>query len=227
MPGGNWSSANGSIASVSASGVVTGVGASTTNIYYMIPPANCFTTVAVTVNALLPITGGTPGMCTNNTMMLGNATPGGGAWSSSNTTIATVNPGGNVRSILPGTVVISFTAANGCVATRNVIVNACRETEGIVGTVATEEMLSQQVQLFPNPNKGTFTLTGSIGKGSEDAVVDVVNMLGQVIYEGKIKLENGSLNYNMELSNNIAAGSYLLRLRTEESSAVMRFTVEK
>ncbi len=74
--GGTWLSANSSIASVSGSGVVTGVSAGTTNISYrVINAGNCTTTVSasVTVNALPTVSvtpSGTQSICQGDSLLL-------------------------------------------------------------------------------------------------------------------------------------------------------------
>ncbi len=107
--GGTWSASN-SNATVSAAGVVSGITPGTVLISYSFSSA-CGTVIAtkmVTVNAILE-TGitGTLTVCTGSTTALSNAT-GGGAWSSSNSGIATINSVGLVTGISAGTVVISY-----------------------------------------------------------------------------------------------------------------------
>ncbi len=113
--GGTWSSSNTALATV-AGGVVTGVAGGTLNISYTLP-TGCFAIKSVTVNADAPITGGSS-VCFGNPMTLGNATAGGGTWSSSNTAVATINSStGSVTTVSLGSTTISFTATTGCVTT--------------------------------------------------------------------------------------------------------------
>ena len=116
--GGTWSSNNTGIATINASGVLTGVAAGTAVITYTVTNANkCSTSVtkSITVNALPtvnPITGPTPmTSCIGGTLQLANATTGG-TWSSDNTGIATVNAAGLVTGVSAGTVTIRYTVKN-------------------------------------------------------------------------------------------------------------------
>lgn len=62
---------------------------------------------------------GPPEVCAGKTIQLSNATPGG-TWSSSNTSIATVDGAGNVTGITPGAVAIGYTISQGqCTASES------------------------------------------------------------------------------------------------------------
>lgn len=119
--GGTWSSANTGVATVDAlTGVVTGVATGTTHISYLLP-AGCYRTVIVTINPIPTAIGGTPTVCVGGTSLLTNTT---GAWSSSNTAVATVGASGGVTGISAGTAVITFTSgATLCSTTTVVTVN--------------------------------------------------------------------------------------------------------
>ena len=111
--GGTWSSSNTSVATVNNSGTVTSVSQGTTTISYS---GGCGTdaTLPVTVNAVPAAIAGTNSICLSSatTAPLSEASTGG-TWTSSNTTIATVDPvTGIVTGSQTGTSVITY--ANGC-----------------------------------------------------------------------------------------------------------------
>jgi hypothetical protein len=83
------------------------------------------------------------------------------------------------------------------------------------------------VMLIPNPNNGQFTLKGDLGAGVEEINVEVVNMLGQVIYSGTAKTQNGELNEHIQLSGSLANGMYLLNLSSGTDRKVFHFVVEQ
>lgn len=118
-PGGTWSSADPSIASVSVSGIITGNALGTTIITYTVTnscgPAYAVRAIHVIgIPSLLgPITG-YPGVCSGSTDTLSHVTPGG-VWSSSDPSIATVDAStGVVTGIATGTVTISYIVTNIC-----------------------------------------------------------------------------------------------------------------
>ena len=115
---GTWTSSNTSVATISASGVVTPVATGTATISYSLTNA-CGTasaTSAITVNDV-PATAGTItgalSICPGSTLSLSDTTSGG-TWSSSNTAIATVDGSGNVTAVAAGTASIVYTVTNSC-----------------------------------------------------------------------------------------------------------------
>jgi len=87
--------------------------------------------VSVTLGAS-PITG-TTSICSGTTSSLSNAASGG-AWSSSNTTIATVSGGGSLAGVTPGTATISYTLLSGCSSVTTVTIN--QAPASITGTTS-------------------------------------------------------------------------------------------
>ncbi len=127
-PGGGWGSEADWIASVDASGVVTGVAEGTTNIIYVVYNYCGYTVATDTVTVIPPVPPitGTPAVCSGSTTTLVNVVPGG-VWSSSNTDVATVDPAtGVVTGVGYGTTTISYTATSVCgtfTSTVNVMVD--------------------------------------------------------------------------------------------------------
>ena len=122
--GGAWSSSNSSVATiVSGTGVVTGGSSGTTTITYTAPLSGCTATTTVTVNPLpTAITGGSS-LCPYSTITLSDAI-GSGSWSSSNSSVATIDPGtGVVTGVSAGTTIITYTLGTGCITTITITVN--------------------------------------------------------------------------------------------------------
>jgi uncharacterized protein YjdB len=122
--GGTWTSSNVAVATIgTSSGIAGGVSAGTSLVTYSIG-AGCQTTSVLTVNpnpgAITPA--GAVSVCMGATTSLTDGTVGG-AWSSSNTTLATVGTSGIVTGVGAGTVTISYTLGTGCAATKIVTVN--------------------------------------------------------------------------------------------------------
>jgi hypothetical protein len=118
---GAWSTTDITIATVSGSGVVTGIATGSATISYTVTSGGgCTTTVikVMTVNAPpaapTAITGATT-VCAGSTISLIDSVAGG-TWSSGNTSIATVNAGGTVGGVAAGSVAIFYTITNsvGC-----------------------------------------------------------------------------------------------------------------
>ncbi len=119
--GGAWSSGDTAVAAIDPSGVVTGISGGSVIITYLLSPG-CLVTKNIVVNALLPIAGDTA-VCVASTIYLSDLTTGG-TWSSSNTTVATVDPAtGATLGIASGNTVITYSLANGCTRRRTFVVN--------------------------------------------------------------------------------------------------------
>ena len=119
--GGTWSSSNTSMATVNASGNVTGASAGSLSIIYTLPGNGCTSTQTITVNPL-------PGSISPNNACLGqivtlSSLPSGGTWSTSSTSI-TLNPTtGAVTGIVIGTATVTYTLPTGCLVTGSLTVN--------------------------------------------------------------------------------------------------------
>ena len=131
-PGGNWSSSNPAVATVSAQGIVTGISSGTSSIIYTV--AGCSSTVSssktVTVSSSVSagtVTGVTP-LCIGATTTY-TSSAAGGTWSSDNTSIATVNStSGLVTGIAEGSAGILYTVSSSCgtaSASKTVAVTTC------------------------------------------------------------------------------------------------------
>ncbi len=121
VSGGVWSSTSTGVASINSStGVVNPISAGNTTISYTIGGV-CGVAAVATVNTQpLPITGASL-VCSPATISLGNAAAGG-AWSSSNTAIATISGTGIVSGVAAGNSTITYAIAN-CAAVKPVTVS--------------------------------------------------------------------------------------------------------
>lgn len=135
-PGGLWSTSDSSIAIVDQTGKVRGLSAGTSIISYLITNVSgCSAKVilAITVNALPavpPILGyNLTGICKGEVIQLSDSLSGG-AWSSNNLLIATIDGNGKVSGLDSGKAIISYTVSNlaGCLktVTQNILVNICK-----------------------------------------------------------------------------------------------------
>ncbi|MCF8448534.1 MAG: Ig-like domain-containing protein [Taibaiella sp.] len=154
--GGAWSSNNTTIATIDAgTGVATGASTGSAIISYVVS-SGCYRTATLTVNSLPGTIAGTASMCTGSGTTL-SCSPGGGTWSSTATSVATVGTAGFVYGVAPGTAIISYTQASGCASTREVTVTAA--TSAISGTLSLCSGTS--TTLTATPSGGTWSLSSS------------------------------------------------------------------
>jgi len=166
---GIWSSSNASIATVGSTGIVTsGSTAGVVTITYTITNACGAVSATYTVNVVPadpPILGG-GGICSGTNDTLTNAV-GGGTWTSSNTTVATIGTSGIVTGLTDGTTIISYTATSPCgtfTVTENITVD--------MGTfITTNYIVACQTLSTPAGGDGGHPSPGTIISGIPNCIL--------------------------------------------------------
>jgi gliding motility-associated-like protein len=172
---GAWSSSNTGIATVDGSGLVTGVAAGSCNIIYTIT-GGCGGTVSqqqnVTIEpnaSIASVTGSSP-LCiggtatyTANSSVLGG---GSGAWSSSNTGVATVDGSGLVSGVAAGSCNIIYTISGGCGGTVSQQQNVTIQPNASIASVTGSSPIC--IGATTNYTANTIVLSGGTGSWSSD-----------------------------------------------------------
>ncbi len=84
------------------------------------------------------------------------------------------------------------------------------------------------IQVLPNPNKGQFSITGSISVTDDEKVtIEIADVLGQILYSGSVLAHGGALNEQVILPNTVANGMYLLSIRSSVEHRVFHVVVEQ
>ncbi|MDB4346681.1 Ig-like domain-containing protein [bacterium] len=194
---GAWTSSSQSVATVSSSGVVTGLTAGTTNITYT-TSSGCSVTETVTIYAMPTITsGGVSGpqeVCVGSTIDFdGSGTAATSSpWTSSNTSVASIDSDGLVTGVSAGTATITYTDNNGGTATQTVTVNPLPTISGTTsvcigssvtltgnGTAATSNAWTSS-----NTSVATVSSTGEVtGVAAGTATITYTNNNGCSITE--------------------------------------------
>ncbi len=172
VSGGVWSTGAAGIATVDASGVVTGVAAGTATISYTVTNScgNATATKMITVGAAPnagAITGGST-VCAGSVINTGNAVSGG-VWSTSDNTVATVDASGVVTGVAAGSATISYTVTNSCgtaVATTGVAVISIPNAGAITGSTT---VCAAATSALNNTVGGGVWSTGAAGIATVDA----------------------------------------------------------
>ncbi|MBZ0100172.1 MAG: T9SS type A sorting domain-containing protein, partial [Taibaiella sp.] len=90
-----------------------------------------------------------------------------------------------------------------------------------VGDIAQKHNLA----LYPNPNNGSFILSGRLNT-NKPVHLDIINALGQVVHSETITANTNELHKEIQLPN-IANGIYLLRVNVDGEITGLRFRVER
>ncbi len=160
--GGSWTSSNTAVATISSGGLVTGVSAGTANIYYFV--SGCYAYHTVTVTSGAASISGTKTTCIGSTTALTDATSGG-AWTSSNTAVATVGiTSGIVTGVSAGTTTISYVLSGGCLAYTTVTITTSASSITGPSTVCAGSAISD-----------TDATTGGTWSSSNSAVATVTS----------------------------------------------------
>ncbi len=115
--GGVWSSSNTAVATVDASGVVTGIASGSAAISYTLT-TGCgedWDTSVININPLADAgtISGESGVCLGSATNLSSSTPDG-VWSSSDGGVATIDVIGNVSGVATGSAIMSYIHTNSC-----------------------------------------------------------------------------------------------------------------
>lgn len=92
--------------------------------------------------------------------------------------------------------------------------------------VSNVSSLFSRIDVFPNPNNGSFNISGDLETmGINNVDLEVMNALGQSIYKGNAQLQNNKLSTSINLGN-IPNGVYLLQVSADNRSKAIRIVVE-
>lgn len=229
MSGGTWSSSAPGIATVNALGVVSGMAAGSATLFYTVTTFcgsdTTSTMVTVNPNPTVGIIGGPDSVCMGNTINLTNAVSGG-TWSSLDTSIAIINTAGVLTAVNQGSVVIRYINSGDCGAALTAhtvtVLSSGDCNAAVTGAIADAKNLT----LYPNPNNGTFTISGSLPSVNSDVTIEIMNLLGQVVYKNIAINNAGKLNELIQPDNKLADGTYLLRVNSGAASSVFHFVIK-
>ncbi len=84
------------------------------------------------------------------------------------------------------------------------------------------------VNVFPNPTSGDFTLTGSVAtKNNNEVLIEVRDLKGSVVYRKNIMIQNGKVNEQLSLKGQLADGMYLLRIQSDIEEKQLKIVIKK
>ena len=82
---------------------------------------------------------------------------------------------------------------------------------------------SHELQIFPNPNNGEFTLHAA-NLSDNNSMIEVSNIVGQVVYREDVKTPSTSLIKVLNIGD-LGKGMYFVKLINNNEESVMRVIV--
>lgn len=234
--GGTWTSSNPAIASITNSGVITGLTLGSVTFIFTDGSTGCSTESALIEIISLPTVINDPSdlisLCEDETLQLELSSNIGGSWTSNNPSVATVTSGGLITGVSPGSATFTYTTPTGCTLnppitltideTPEIVEIRSSETEIVCSSDSTElegvvsnSSVGTNMLVNYNFNSGTSfaTLDGQEAPGINCDVTSV-ELPFQRITPGRVTTggNNGAF-----VQNNVA-GSGLNAITTDRTS---------
>jgi hypothetical protein len=108
-----------------------------------------------------------------------------------------------------------------------VVTNAygCSDTASIdFAPVGIEEIATQQWNIYPNPNDGTFTIDFA-STINETIDLRIVNAIGEMVDQRSLNVHPGSQQFNME-KGRIQSGVYYVMIISGNGSSTKKLVVK-
>lgn len=131
----------------------------------------------------------------------------------------------------PAAVQWGFTGATGGLCTDQIIANisvdACGPKKSPNSVLAINQEATN-LNLSPNPNNGNFTLSGIIANSTaKTAALEVINVLGEVVYKDEADIIDGSINKAINLGAQISSGAYIIRVNLGNDKKLIKFSITR
>ncbi|HWY13505.1 MAG TPA: T9SS type A sorting domain-containing protein, partial [Bacteroidia bacterium] len=185
--------------------------------------ATAVVTINVTINTspTAGIISGIDSVCPGYTAHL-SETVSSGIWSTSSGTISTINSSGIATGAFPGRDTIIYTVINSCGIVSAIfpfVVGSYSTCHTAINAIDPGE--NETIQIFPNPNYGTFIVNWSGKNIDEKARFIITNMLGK-----KVKEFTATPNKSIELTLFEPTGVYFLTTITNNSSFIVKLLIQ-
>ena len=158
--------------------------------------------------------------CANASVLLNatSAEAAGYLWLPSNKTTPTITVDSAGIGLHSNLIKVLVTGTNGCIARDSVQVSF-----KICGGV--NELSDIGIQIFPNPNKGVFTLELN-SQRSELIEIRIMNAAGEVVYPASQVMLQGTVTKQFDLRE-LPQGAYLVQLSNSSGKTIRKIIIQK
>lgn len=123
------------------------------------------------------------------------------------------------------TVTVGNISGNICAIPSNVCGSGNQDCIFLDPSPGVEEIESiNNLNIFPNPNKGEFVIEMELAKPQE-MELELLNVIGQLVYKEGLGKVSGAYQKQLDL-NNLAKGIYTLQLTSEEGTTTRKLMIE-
>lgn len=195
--GGTWSSSDTSLATIDTfTGLLSVIAPGMDTVTYMLANGN-FATITLFIQTSPDAIIGSSYICFDSATTFYDST-GGGFWSSSNTSVATIGSSTGVvtGSDLGGTVIISYTVPNGCSA-------IIKDTVSYCWPAGITSISNNFTQIYPNPAVTEFAVIST----DKINTISIISVTGQTIYYNCCYISESPIDINY-----IIPGIYFIKL---------------
>ena len=98
--------------------------------------------------------------------------------------------------------------------------------EDSCGEVNIVESVLGDIEIYPNPNNGLFSIELNPSTELEEATIFITNQVGEVVYQTYFSKLNGSVKKDIDLSQ-MAQGVYIVNLRSNSVSKMRKLTISR
>ena len=175
-------------------------------------------TAMVTINALPVVSAMASSVvvCVDDTLVTLTGTPSGGVWSGAGVTGTSFSP--TAAGIGTQIATYSYQDSLGCEDTASVTI----EVNECVGFV--ENTLANGVNVYPNPNNGSFMF--SINANVGDVTISITDMQGRVVYSSIDSNVNAGFVKQISLDTQ-SSGMYLMHIGAKGEQQIKKIAVQK
>ena len=131
---------------------------------------------------------------------------------------------GSATVVIPNLPTLSSTCRFMVRASANVFYALNSKNFTIQASLGVEDFALQNFELYPNPNRGSFTIKLDSAVASDEIKVNVYDMRGRIIFENKYS-NQATFNENIQLTN-AQSGVYLVSVTDGIKKIVKRIAIE-
>lgn len=89
------------------------------------------------------------------------------------------------------------------------------------------ELSVSEISIYPNPTNGLFNVNISTEVAEGTADLAILNILGEIVYQGQLAIANGEINSVIDLSSVATSGIYTMKVTVANVPTVRQFIIEK